>query len=92
MLIAVGVVAGLAGVLVIFSQSFVFSGSSRAADVNSNSISYQKARILALVETKNFLTPNEKDAIGRAIIGERVKMYNFTNEEINKVINALNKN
>lgn len=91
MLMVVGAVCALAGILVI-SNYFYISSNNSIRNINSGDIMIKKSQILAMVEEKTVLTPAQKAMISAAIIGNKVKMYNFTDQEINEIITVFNKN
>ena len=88
LLIAVGIV-GAFGALVIIYTNAVFGGQNFFFQ-NDYDIDAKKSQILAMVQTKNFLTGKEKDAIIKELIGEKVKMFSFTDNEIEKILSAVN--
>lgn len=88
LLIAVGVVGALGAIVMIYA-SVTFS--SVKFTESSQDLLMKKSRILAMVESKEFLTSGEKEIITRELIGEKIKIFSFTPEEINKILTALNK-
>lgn len=89
LLILVGFVGAFGALVMVYS---VFFGFRENLVTNENNLTVKKSQILAMVQSKNLLTKSEKDIIGRELIGERIKMYSFTDREINKILEALNKN
>lgn len=88
LLIAVGLVGAFGALTVIYGA--VASGDRGLLPENYN-ITAKKSQILAMVESRDLLTNNEKEIIGKELIGEKVKMYHFTEKEIGQILNALNK-
>lgn len=93
MLMAVGAVGVLAGLLAISSYFILSIDKANYGQVVNlkNNISVTKDQILAMVKNESILSPVSRKVIGSAIIGEKVKRYGFSQDEINKVIEALNK-
>ena len=89
LLIAVGIVGTLGGLMIIYSSAF---GSQNFSSVNGASLDFKKAQILAMVQSKDLLTEREKEMVSKELIGERVQMYDFSDSQIKKILDALNKN
>src|SRR3989344_3142549 len=89
MLIAVGIVGTLGGLMIIYTSAF---GSQDFSLVNTSSLDFKKAQILAMVQSKDLLTEREKEMVSKELIGEKVQMYSFSDGQIKKILDALNKN
>ncbi|HEY9584619.1 MAG TPA: hypothetical protein VJI33_03520 [Candidatus Paceibacterota bacterium] len=90
LLIAVGLVGGLGALMMIYQSSIlVFNNFSVE---NYQDIGFKKSQILAMVQSKDLLTLPEKKAIINEIVGDKAKMYEFSDDELDKILEALNKN
>jgi len=59
--------------------------------LNSTELQIQKADILQKVSGNTPLTSEEKQRIFQIISGDQNEQYNFTTDEMNKIVEALNK-
>jgi len=57
----------------------------------SSGLEAKKAEILKRVSDPNPLTASEKNEIFKELAGPRIKQYKFTDEEVRKILKALNK-
>lgn len=89
LLVAVGIV-GVFGALLMLYTSFNF-GDQKSLNKNADII-VKKSQILATVSTRDFLTQPEKDAIIKELIGEKIKEFKFSQDEIDRILSILNKN
>jgi len=90
LLIAIGIVGVFGSLSIIYSGAN--SGSQKYTYQNGYSLAEKKSQILAMVGSKDFLTQWEKESIVKELIGEKIKTYSFSQEESDKILQALNKN
>lgn len=90
LLITVGIVGALGAVMIIY-QNFVPVHGFFLKE-NTGNVELKKSQILATVSLKNLLTLEQKNAIISDILGDKVKMYGFSDDELEKILEALNKN